>query len=52
MTAGELEVVVLVPMFQAQIRQRRRVGEFQIRKVPIQYLTILGREVHVAVNNM
>lgn len=48
MTAGELEVVILIPVFQAQVREGRSVGELQIREVPIQYLTILGGEVHIA----
>lgn len=48
MTSSELEIVVLVPMFQAKIRKGRRVGEFQVREVPIQYLTILRRQVNVA----
>lgn len=48
MTSSELEIVVLVPMFQAKIRKGRCVGEFQVRKVPVQYLTILRRQVNVA----
>lgn len=50
MTAGELEVVVLVPVLQAQVRQRSRVGEFQVREVPVQYLTILRRQINVTAN--
>lgn len=49
MTSSELEIVVLVPMFQAQIRQGRCIREFQVCEVPIQDLTILRRQVHVAV---
>jgi hypothetical protein len=35
MTASKLEIVVLVPVLQTEIRQGRRVSEFQICEVPI-----------------
>lgn len=47
MTSSKLEIVVLVPVLQTQIRQGCRVRELQISEMPVQYLTILRREVHV-----
>lgn len=42
MAAGELEVVVLIPMLQAQVGQGCRVGKLEVREMPVEYLTILG----------
>ena len=49
MASGEDEVVVLVPVLQREVRQRRGVGELEVGEVPVEDLTVAGREVDVAV---
>ena len=48
MTAGEDEVVVLVPVLEREVGQRGGVGEFQVGEMPVQNLTVPGGQVHVA----
>ena len=43
----ELELVVLVPMFQREGGQRGGVRELQVGQVPVQYLTVTKGQVHV-----
>lgn len=48
MIANELEVVVLIPVFERQIVQWRCVCKFQIGKMPVEYLSIARRQIHIA----
>ena len=43
--AGELELVVLVPVLQRQLEERGSVGKLQVGKVPVQDLAVARREV-------
>lgn len=47
-TSGELEIVVLIPVFQRQCWQWCCIGELQISKVPVQDLSITRRQVDIA----
>ena len=47
MAAAELEVVVLVPVFEGQVVQGRCVGKLQVSKVPVQDLSVPRGEVDV-----
>lgn len=47
MTAGEFVVVVLVPVLQRQVAQRRRVRELQICEMPVQNLPVPRRQVDI-----
>ena len=49
MASGEDEVIVLVPVLQREVRQRRGVGELEVGEVPVEDLTVAGREIDVAV---
>ena len=45
--AGEGEPVVLVPVLQGQVGQRRGVGKLQVGKVPVDDLAVARRQVDV-----
>ena len=47
MAAGEGEAVVLVPVLQAEVRQRRRVGKLEVGEVPVDDLPVPRGEVDV-----
>ena len=46
--AGELELVVLVPVLEREVREGRRVGELQVGQVPVEHLAIGHAQVAVA----
>lgn len=46
MVPSELEVIVLVPVLQRQVPQRRGVGELQVREMPVQDLSVTHRQIH------
>ena len=46
--ASELKVIVLVPVFEGELRERSGIGKLQVGKVPVQDLTVARRQVHGA----
>jgi hypothetical protein len=45
MISRKLKVIILIPMLEGEIREGSCIREFQVCKVPIQYLTIIWREI-------
>lgn len=48
MVPCELEVVILIPVLEREVPQRRRVRELQVGEVPVQYLSVAHGQVHRA----
>lgn len=47
MAARELKVVVLIPVLEGQGGERRGISKLEIGEVPVEDLTVSGREVYI-----
>ncbi len=48
MEAAELKGIVLIPVVQREILQLRRIGEFEVGKVPVNEISLRGGQIDIA----